>query len=78
MSRLLSEQQKETAKAAYGDLLDHNQRKWRVQQTAAKHITVEVLRLPEESWQTVEDKIIVPVLKQRDLKRRRKKVSRKK
>src|SRR5262245_179750 len=67
--RLLTKEQNAEGKAYYGGLLDEDQRKWRFQQTAAKEVTA-FLELSEESWQTVEDQIVVPVLHERKLKLR--------
>jgi hypothetical protein len=65
--RLLSDEQIEQGKAHYGELLDKDQKSYRKQQTAAKEVTA-FLGLLEESWQTVEDQIVVPVLRERKLK----------
>jgi hypothetical protein len=65
--RLLSDEQIAQRKAHYGELLDKDQKSYRKQQTAAKEITA-FLGLLEESWQTVEDQIVVPVLHERKLK----------
>ena len=65
--RLLSDQQLKDAQDYYDGLLNTNDPKWRNQQTAAKHITVHFLKLPEESWQTVEDQVVVPKLIERGL-----------
>ena len=70
--RLLSDLQIKNAQAYYDDLLDQAPQRWRRQQDAAKHIAVTFLQLPEGSFQTVEDYIVVPVLKRRGLKKKRK------
>lgn len=46
--------------------------RWRTQRTAAKLITVEFLKLPEESWQTVEDQVVIPVLERCGLRKSKK------
>ena len=65
--RLLSDEQIAQGKAHYGELLDKDQKSYRKQQTAAKEVPA-FLGLLEESWQTVEDQIVVPVLHERKLK----------
>jgi hypothetical protein len=70
--RLLSDLQIEQAQGYYGGLLDKDPQRWRRQETAARHITVTFLKLPEESWQTIESQIVVPVLIERGLKKPRK------
>jgi len=59
--RLLSDDEIEQGKARYREMLNADRRRWRFQQAAAKEIAA-FLGLPETSWQTVEDRIIVPVL----------------
>ena len=71
--RLLSRSAIKQAKAHYNELLDKDPHRWSPQQDAAKHLAVNVMKLPETTWQTIEDQIVVPVLEQRGLTQRRKK-----
>ncbi|MGY8682454.1 hypothetical protein Q2941_32460 [Bradyrhizobium sp. UFLA05-153] len=70
-ARLLSPTQIDEARAYYEHRLDEDLRRWRSQQAAAKRITVEFLKLPERSWQTVEDEVVIPVLDRRGLRRKK-------
>jgi hypothetical protein len=75
--RLLSAQQIENGWTHGHGLLNDNPRKWRQQQALAKEITA-FLKLPDESWQTVEDQIAVPLLVERGFKKPRNKKRQKK
>jgi hypothetical protein len=67
--RLLSDDQIDQGKAHYNKKLDENvtPQHWRQQSSAAQEIAA-LLKLPQNSWQTVEDQIVVPVLIARGLK----------
>ncbi len=76
--RLLSEEKIAEGWIYYEALLDGkiiidklSPERWRHQSTAAKHITVKFYDLPESSWQTIQSKIVVPVLEKRGLKKPR-------
>jgi hypothetical protein len=68
--KLLGETEIAQGQLYYESLLNANLKRWCSQQAAAKHIAVAFYRLPEESWQTIEDAVVIPVLDKRGLRKR--------
>jgi hypothetical protein len=69
---LLSEEEVARGQTKLESLLDgEDGRRYRRQGTAARYLTVEFYKLPEESWQTVLKKVVVPVLERRGLRRKK-------
>jgi hypothetical protein len=68
---LLSDEEIAKGQAHYESLLDKAERRWRRQGAAAKHITVTFYKLPEESWQTILTKVVIPVLERRGLRKKK-------
>jgi hypothetical protein len=59
--QILSDEEIKQGKTYYKSLLRSGLHKWLRPMTAAKHIT-EYLERPAESWQTIRDWIVLPVL----------------
>jgi len=74
-ARLLSQDQIDRGTAhlvkKLNDPKEKNPRRWRLQKSAAIEIT-KFLELPEESAQTIEDRIVIPVFEQRGLRKPKK------
>ncbi|MGX1352492.1 hypothetical protein AB7M49_006101 [Bradyrhizobium elkanii] len=66
-SLLLSAVDTKRAQKCLSGLLKEEPHKWRRPTTAAKYITTECLKLREESWQTVRDQVVLPLLERRGL-----------
>jgi hypothetical protein len=74
-ARLLSQDQIDRGQAQLklklNDPKEKNPRRWRLQKSAAEKITL-YLGLPLESWQTVEDEIVIPMFEQCGLRKPKK------